>query len=107
MNGGAWEYVMGVTYDSAGTAPYYSNSGFTSGTMPNAKYYDLYNYGTTYNDASAYTRGKLGDATKEVVVSSGSTWYSSDAYFPRDNASWFIRGGIFDDGTDAGVLAFN
>jgi hypothetical protein len=83
MNGGAWEYVMAVTYNSAGTsvsigynATY--NSGFycgtsptctyynttdniTSGTalLPNAKYYDLYNYGTTYNDAAAYTRGKL------------------------------------------------
>jgi hypothetical protein len=107
MNGGAFEYVMGVTYDSAGTAPYYSNSGFTSGTMPNAKYYDLYNYGTTYNDASAYTRGKLGDATKEVVVSSGSTWYSSNAYFPSNTHSWFLRGGDFYDGTNAGVLAFD
>jgi hypothetical protein len=71
------EYVMGVTYDTAGTAPYYSSSGFAAGTMPDAKYYDIYTYGTTYNDAAAYTRGKLGDATKEVVKASSSTWYGS------------------------------
>jgi hypothetical protein len=106
MNGGSWENVMGVTYDSAGTAPYYSNSGFTAGTIPNAKYYDLYNFGDTTDDNAAYTRGKLGDATKEVVVSSGSTWYSSYASFPADSKSWFGRGGDFSVGKGAGVLCF-
>jgi hypothetical protein len=90
MNGGAYEYVMGVTYDTAGTAPYYSNSGFAAGTMPDAKYYDIYTYGTTVSDAAAYTRGKLGDATKEVVKASSSTWYGSCAYFPSDGDSWFV-----------------
>jgi hypothetical protein len=107
MNGGAWEYVMGVTYDTAGTAPYYSSSGFAAGTMPDAKYYDIYTYGTTNNDATAYTRGKLGDATKEVVKTSSSTWYGSYAYFPYDGNSWFVRGGYFGNGADAGVLGFN
>jgi hypothetical protein len=93
MNGGAFEYTMGVTYDTAGTAPYYSNSGFAAGTMPDAKYYDIYTYGTTNTDAAAYTRGKLGDATKEVVKVSGSTWYGSYAGFPGDGYSWFERGG--------------
>jgi hypothetical protein len=106
MNGGAWEYVMSVTYDTAGTAPYYSNSGFAAGTMPDAKYYDIYTYGTTNNDATAYTRGKLGDATKEVVKTSSSTWYSSYVYFPYYGNSWFLRGGYFGVGADAGVLRF-
>jgi hypothetical protein len=104
MNGGAFEYTMGVTYDTAGTAPYYSKSGFTAGTMPDAKYYDLYTYGTTNTNAAAYTRGKLGDATKEVVKVSGSTWYGSDAAFPDDGVSWFTRGGGFFYGASAGVL---
>jgi hypothetical protein len=112
MNGGSWEYVMATTYNSAGTsvsigwnATY--NSGFycgtsptctyynttdniTSGTalLPNAKYYDLYPYGTTYNDAVAYTRGKLGDATKEIVASSETTWYGST----RTSLTIIIRG---------------
>jgi hypothetical protein len=130
MNGGSWEYVMATTYNSAGTsvsigwnATY--NSGFycgtsptctyynttdniTSGTalLPNAKYYDLYNYGTTYNDAAAYIRGKLGDATKEVVASSGTTWYGSFASFPN----MVLRGSyevvISAVARNAGVLAF-
>jgi hypothetical protein len=130
MNGGSWEYVMATTYNSAGTsvsigwnATY--NSGFycgtsptctyynttdniTSGTalLPNAKYYDLYPYGTTYNDAVAYIRGKLGDATKEIVASSETTWYGSFAYFSINGDSWFARGGAFYDGSLAGVLAF-
>jgi hypothetical protein len=83
------------------------HSGFAAGTMPDAKYYDIYTYGTTYNDAAAYTRGKLGDATKEVVKASGSTWYGSSAYFPSDGDSWFLRGGYFVDGTSAGVLSFS
>jgi hypothetical protein len=95
MNGGAYEYTMGVTYDTAGTAPYYSTSGFAAGTMPDAKYYDIYTYGTTNTNAAAYTRGKLGDATKEVVKASSSTWYGSYAYFPNDGDSWFVRGGFF------------
>jgi hypothetical protein len=70
MNGGAFEYTMGVTYDTAGTAPYYSSIRFYSRNNARCKYYDLYTYGTTYNDAAAYTRGKLGDATKEVVKAS-------------------------------------
>src|SRR5574344_2136963 len=107
MNGGAWEYVMGVTYNTAGTAPYYSYSGFAAGTMPEAKYYDLYQYGTTNQDAAAYSRGKLGDATKEVVASSGSTWYGSLAVFPINANSWFIRGGHFYSGASAGAFYFN
>jgi hypothetical protein len=72
--------------------------------MPDAKYYDLYTYGTTNTNAAAYTRGKLGDATKEVVKVSGSTWYGSDAAFPDDGVSWFTRGGGFFYGASAGVL---
>src|SRR5574344_2497796 len=106
MSGGAWEYVMGVTYDSSGTAPEYLSSGFTSETMPNVKYYDLYTFGTTNNDSASYIRGKLGDATKEIVKISMSTWYGSDASFPSYGSSWFIRGGIFSNGASAGLLGF-
>jgi hypothetical protein len=106
MNGGAWERVMALTYDTTGTVPYYSSSGFAAGTMPDAKYYDIYTYGTTNNDATAYTRGKLGDATKEVVKSSGSAWYGLYAYFPSGSNSWFVRGGLYNDGTNAGILSF-
>ena len=61
-------YVMGVMKTSDGTASTYSSSGFTTSTLPfNSKYVDQYEYGTTYNDQTAYNRRILGDATGEVA----------------------------------------
>ncbi len=87
MNGGAYEYVMGVMEDAkdsgipaSGRNNLY-NSGFTgkltypndgsdpsitniSGvSFPESKYYDLYKYGT---NSWEYSRGHLGDATSEL-----------------------------------------
>ena len=101
MSGGAYEYVMGNMVNSSG-AFYSSNAGFSS--TPNAKYYDKYSYGTSNTE---YTRGKLGDATKEMapVSSSNTSWYSDYAYFPSSSSPWFLRGGYY--GVGAGAGAFN
>ena len=102
MSGGAYEYVMGNMVNSSG-AFYSSNAGFSS--TPNAKYYDKYSYGTSYTE---YTRGKLGDATKEMapVSSSNTSWYSDYASFPSSSSPWFIRGGYYDYGANAGAFFF-
>ena len=102
MSGGAYEYVMGNMVNSSG-AFYSSNAGFSS--APDAKYYDKYSYGTTKTE---YTRGKLGDATKEMAPT-GTTgnWYSDYAYFPGSSASWFVRGGSYDNGAFAGAFFFS
>ena len=92
MNGGAWEYVMGVIEDALNSGIPASgrhnlyNSGFTgkltcptcdsttSGvdasitaitgvSFPESKYYELYSYGTSNWE---YSRGYLGDATLEL-----------------------------------------
>ena len=114
-------YVMGVMQDNTGTNTPMSgydsssNSGFTgklydsgnftqySGvSFPNSKYYDLYAYGTTYNDQIAYNRRILGDATGEV-----SFWYADYHVFVYSDYSWFVRGS---SGVDfpslAGVFTF-
>ena len=103
MSGGAFEYVMGNMVNSSG-AFYLSSSGFSS--TPNAKYYDKYSYGTS---STEYTRGKLGDATKEMapVSSSNTSWYSDYANFPHSSSPWFLRGGIFGNGARAGAFVFN
>ena len=103
MSGGSWEYVMGNIVNSSG-AFYSSNAGFSS--TPNAKYYDKYSYGTSDTE---YTRGKLGDATKEMapVSSSNTSWYSDYAYFPNSSSPWFLRGGIFANGARAGAFVFH
>ena len=115
-------YVMGVMQDSTGTFTPMSgystsnNSGFTgkiydSGNFtqyngiafPNSKYYDLYDYGTTYNDQIAYNRRILGDATGEVVA-----WYDDYSGFVRSVAPWFVRGlGGSGASTNSGVFAFD
>ncbi len=96
MSGGAWEYVMGNMVDENG-AFYPSNSELT---QPESKYYDSYAYGTSYND---YSRGKLGDATKET-----HGWNSDREMFVADvNANyWFSRGGNYFDGSASGMFNF-
>ena len=96
-------YVMGVMKTSGGTALNYSDSGFTTSTLPfNSKYVDQYEYGTTYNDQTAYNRRILGDATGEV-----HGWYDDTAFFVNSEGAWFARGNSgFGNPTVAGVFTF-
>ncbi len=136
MAGGAWEYVMGVVQDSTGTnAPLSgnsdaSNSGFnglygTTGSLttgiafPISKYFDLYDYGTTWKDITAYSRGSLGDATKEMGSFAQSTidtdatsryessWYHDYAHFAYNGFPWVIRSGNWSAGAGAGIFTFS
>lgn len=98
MSGGANEYVMGVQKTSTGTIQYQS-SGFSDSNMVESKYYDLYEYGTSSSD---YSRSKLGDATGET-----RNWYSDTQSFIYSSYGWFLRGGYFYNGTNAGAFFFN
>ena len=102
MSGGAYEYVMGNMVNSSG-AFYSSYASFTP--EPEARYYDKYSYGTSNTE---YTRGKLGDATKEMapVSSSNTSWYSDYAIFPNSSNPWFIRGGYYSSSAYAGAFYF-
>ena len=119
MSGGALEYVMAVLEDSLNSntpssgrnATY--NSGFTGKTtvtvanvtgvaFPQSNYYDIYKYGTTYDDGVAYSRYHLGDATTEI-----KGWNSDYAIFVHSTNPWFVRGAYYGDGTHAGVFAFH
>ena len=90
------EYMMGNLVNSSGEM-YASYSGFS--TYPNKRYYDKYSYGIS---STEYTRGKLGDATKEM-----SRWYSDYASFPTSYNPWFMRGGDFSNGSNAGLFGFD
>jgi hypothetical protein len=104
MNGGAWEYVMGNMVDSSGNY-YPSSSGLSK---PDTKYYDSYAYSaSTYTD---HARGQLGDATKETLKTFGSDvggWYSDYAALPNGAYSWFVRGGYYSSGANAGAFYFS
>ena len=118
MSGGAWEYTMSNIVSSDGTIMMsgyssLSNSGYTgkiydSGNYtsytgidyPNNKYYDKYRYGTSYESRK---RSKLGDGIKEVYKGSRG-WYSDYSNLAYSIGSWFIRGGYYNGGVDAGLF---
>ena len=108
MSGGCFEYVMGFELNSNNQFNT-AKSSFT--TEPNFKYYDKYKYESVDypQGALTFSRGKLGDATKETLATFGSGtggWYSDYAYFPSSSNTWFIRGGDYGNGSLAGVFGF-
>ena len=109
LSGGAYEYVMGNMSKSAGSYVYNLNygDGIFKYSASTAKYIDTYAYGTSYTNQTAYNRARLGDATGEVVVSSGTAWNNDYAGFVDSSVPWFLRGGSYSDGSSAGVFGFN
>ena len=100
MSGGAWEYVMGY-YSPAGStwgATSSSNyAGFSS--QPNSKYYDDY---TATNSLTACNGGICyGHGLSEV-----SDWYDDRASFVVGSSPWFLRGGNYYNGFNAGSFSF-
>ena len=108
LSGGVFEYVMGNM--SSGSESYTYNpkdaGGNFSYNTETAKYMDTYAYGTTYNNQTAYNRARLGDATGEVVVRSSRAWNGELAHFVYSSYPWFLRGGNYNSGSDAGVFFF-
>ena len=109
MSGGLWDRAMGNMAADGGGFNAAGSGTWSTGLYPSLKYYDRYTYGTTYNDTAAYKRGKLGDATKEILKRSGSDnngWYSDYSFFPSSVHPWFSRGGHAGSGSSAGVFHF-
>ena len=109
MSGGLWDRSMGNMVTVDGEFDVGGSGTWTASIYPSLKYYDRYSYGTTNNDAAAYKRGKLGDATKEILKSVRETggWYSDSSWFLNSDGPWFIRGGRAGFGSGAGVFVFD
>ena len=108
MSGGAWEYVMGVQKDADGNVQV-GSSGFSTSSLPDSKYYDLYDYQA--EDGVGYTRYHLGDATREVLKNTssqgGNAWWSDYSYNIYSSNPWVDRGGLYYNGSVAGVFYFH
>ena len=108
MSGGAWEYVMGVQKDSSGNVQV-ASSGFSTSSLPDSKYYDLYDYQA--EDGVGYTRYHLGDATREVLKNTSSqgnnAWWSDFSYNISSSNPWVARGGRNNDASGAGMFYFH
>ena len=85
------------------------------GNYISTKYVTVYENGTSSNSGNAiiYKVGKVGDATKEVnkggAYSGTSTtryynWFSDYPYVANSSYPFFIRGGYYTYGSDAGVF---
>ena len=109
MSGGADEFVMGNASSESGTTYTYpgkhAGTNFTYSTNT-AKYLTTYAYDRTTTDQTAYNRGRLGDATSEVVLSSGNGWYNDGANFPYSSEPWFYRGCSLSFSSNAGPFCF-
>ena len=108
MSGGVWEYVMGVQKDASGNVQV-GPSGFSTSSLPDSKYYDLYDYQA--EDGVGYTRYHLGDATREVLKNTSSqgvnAWWSDYSYNIYSSYPWVARGGAYNNGSSAGVFYFD
>ena len=115
MSGGAFEFVMGNMSSTTDSYTFYSPSaGFASSWYNN---YSNQKYVNTYANVSSssysatqtgYNVARLGDATGEVVSSTGGTggWYSDYVNSPYSDSSWLNRGGGCAIGSGAGVFYF-
>ena len=107
MSGGAWENVMGVQKDTNDNVQV-GSSGFSIASLPDNKYYDLYDY--QESDGVGYSRYHLGDATREVLKDTSSqgqkAWWSDYSYNIYSSIPWVSRGGFYGNGSNAGVFNF-
>ncbi len=110
MSGGAWKYMMGVIKKQDGTDIFYASSEFSEENMPDSKYYDLYEFS---NSQITHGRGHLGDATRETLITFGSSlggWNSEQAVFPYLSTTisyvWFLRGGHYYLPTTTGIFNY-
>ena len=118
MAGGSWEIVMAVMKSEDGSNIISGrndnkNSGYTgilfdkdrnisktfSGkNLPDAKYYDAYDFGT---DIYSVNRSHLGDATGETL-----RWNDDYGNFVINSLPWFIRGGLYNHEKYDGIFAY-
>ena len=104
MSGGAWEYVAGYVSNGDSTLTKYGSS-LVYGAAKTKNVYSKAStdrYDTNYNANSS----KYGDAMYETSMNgTGNTsWYGDHSGFPWTNSPFFIRGGVYSDGTSAGVF---
>ena len=108
MSGGAREYTMSNMSEKSDSYTFYpTGSGFANSwyTTNTAKYLTTYAYGTDSGTQTAYNRGRLGDATSEVILSTGG-WYSDSSEFPYSQYPWLVRSGTYNTGSSAGIFNF-
>ena len=107
MSGGAWEYVAAYVNNGNSNLTNYGSS-LVNG---DAKTKNVYSKGSSDSRDNNYSAnsGKYGDAVYETSAngnSSSSSWYGDYSNFPYTSNPFFLRGGYYNNGTNAGVFYF-
>lgn len=100
--GGSWECTMSMV---SGKNIKPTIGGYNGALPDDGRYYELY----TASDMYDYRRGKIGDATREVIsvnYDHHHSWNNNLAYFATVNNPWIKRGGTFRGGTGSGLFDF-
>ena len=108
MSGGAWEYVAGYVNNGNSSLTSYGSS-LVNGDAKTKNVYSKASSDSYQNNYNANS-GKYGDAVYETsanVNTSNSSWYGDCSYFPYTSGPFFVRGGHYNNGTNAGVFCFN
>lgn len=119
LSGCVWEYT--AAYISNGSSSLSFGSSYVASTTANTsgyktlstKYatvypYDSGNTGSTYNNLKSSTYG-FGDSILETSTrnAGGYSWNGDYSNFPDPSYPFFLRGGHYNNGADAGAFAFS
>ena len=107
MSGGAWEYVAGYVKNGNSSLTSYGSS-LVNGDAKTKNVYSKASSDSYENNYNANS-SKYGDAVYETSTNgSGSTsWYGDYSSFPNTSNPFFVRGGYYVDGANAGVFSFS
>ena len=107
MSGRAWERVAAYVDNGNGNLTSYGKS-LVNGDQKTKNVYAKGSSDSRENNYSA-NAGVYGDAVYETSTSgSGTTsWYSDSSHFPGTSSPFFVRGGIYANGSGIGVFFFD
>ena len=107
MSGGAWEYVAAYVNNGNTNLTKYGASLVNSSDARTKNVYTKAS-SDSYENNYQQNKGVYGDAVYETSTSGNGTtsWYSDYSRFPNADWPFFLRGGGYSLGSDAGVFYF-
>ncbi len=108
VNGGAWEYTMGVLEERTGETQEL-NSGYKGqigdGSFIEGRDWPIKKYYNVYTTNSSITACN-GSTCKGYALNEVANWYDDRATVVDTTSPWFVRGGTDYGSTNAGVFAY-
>lgn len=105
MSGGAYEHT--AAWNTNATSYINNGNSFATTGGASTKYATAYYGVKNSSGVDIYTVCKIGDATKEVYVTSSIGWFDDTSVFAFSSAPFFLRGGEYITGLDRGIFNSN